>query len=54
MGSRSVFHIASSFATLFVSHLELCAKRFRVKRCHDLNMIMKDLTPAAMTPAAKT
>jgi hypothetical protein len=45
MGSRSVFRITSSFVTLFLWHLELCAKRIRKKCSRELNMIMKDLTP---------
>jgi hypothetical protein len=44
MGSRSVLRIASSLATSFVSHSELCAKRVRAGYLHELNMIMKDLT----------
>jgi hypothetical protein len=42
MGSRFVFRIAYSFATLIGSPLESCAKRIREKRYDDSNIIMKD------------
>jgi hypothetical protein len=51
MGSRSVFHIESSLATLFVSYLEARAKRTNARCGHDLNMIMKDLTPCVLQTA---
>jgi hypothetical protein len=52
MGSRSVFRIASLFATLFLSHLGLCAKRIRARCSHDLNLMMKGVTPASVNPAS--
>jgi hypothetical protein len=46
MGSRSVFHISSSLVTLFVSLLELFAKRIRAGCRHDLNAMMKNQAQA--------
>jgi hypothetical protein len=46
MGSRSVFRVASSFATLIGVRLESHAKRTREKRYDESNILMKDLTPA--------
>jgi S1-C subfamily serine protease len=45
MGSRSVFRIASSLATSFVSQLRLRAKRIRARCSHGLNVIVKDKNP---------
>jgi hypothetical protein len=62
MGSRSVFRIAYSFATLIGARLESCAKRIRERRYDASNMMMKDLTPTCdlnvmmkdLTPRAQT
>lgn len=47
MGSRSVFHFASFFATSFVSYLKMCAKHFRTSCGHELNATMEALAPHA-------